>query len=236
MFCPHCGNEISSDRVRFCTHCRFPVISVKEFIATEAAKLEAQEEKKFYPLRQSDITLGASLMLIGVLAFMILATMSGDNLSHKVAIFEFLLGVAVSLLLLFSQLSPRQRGLTLGATLMFLGSLIAILPGIFAKVPGFLFGLVIVLPVILLWMRICRAFQIIFFDKDILHETSPYTPPQEMPRAIDPAGYVTGAVLTPVQNTQDVDLSARQAKKAEMIEPFSITEDTTEVLKNKQSR
>jgi hypothetical protein len=63
MFCPQCGHELSSDRVRFCTKCRFPIGSIKEFIAMEAARQDhgADEEKRFSPLRQIDITVGATL-------------------------------------------------------------------------------------------------------------------------------------------------------------------------------
>lgn len=69
MFCPQCGHELSSDRVRFCTKCRFPVGSIKEFTAMEDARREhdADEEKRFSPLRQIDITVGASLMIVGVI-------------------------------------------------------------------------------------------------------------------------------------------------------------------------
>ena len=51
MFCPQCGNQIASDRVRFCTRCRFPLGSMKEFIVSEVEKIEGEEGKKFYPLR-----------------------------------------------------------------------------------------------------------------------------------------------------------------------------------------
>ena len=51
MFCPQCAAEIASDRIRFCTHCRFPVGAMKEFIVTETAESDAKEEKRFYSLR-----------------------------------------------------------------------------------------------------------------------------------------------------------------------------------------
>ena len=46
MFCPQCGNEILSERARFCTRCSFPLTTVKELVVTEAAKSNAEEEKK----------------------------------------------------------------------------------------------------------------------------------------------------------------------------------------------
>jgi hypothetical protein len=127
MFCPQCGAGISSDRVRFCTHCRFPVGSMKEFIKTEVEKNDAEEEKKFYPLRQRDITLGGMLMLLGAIkAFLISTSMKSSISGEGFGIYLFLLGLLFGALLLFSQLSPRQRGLTIGATLMFIGSLLSV--------------------------------------------------------------------------------------------------------------
>jgi hypothetical protein len=49
MFCPQCGAEIASDRVRFCTHCRFPVGSVKEFIVTEVKYVSPYQQPAPYP-------------------------------------------------------------------------------------------------------------------------------------------------------------------------------------------
>src|SRR6266508_1553375 len=126
MFCPQCGAEIASDRVRFCTHCRFPVGSMKEFIATETSKNEAEEGKKIYPLRQWDINLGAGLMLIGALKAILASMASPGSRDHEIAVLLFVLGVLFSAVTLFSQLSPRQRGLTVGATIMFAGSLLGI--------------------------------------------------------------------------------------------------------------
>lgn len=59
MFCPYCGNEISSERMRFCTQCSFPLTTVKELVEADAQKCKPDEEKKNYPLRQQDISLGA---------------------------------------------------------------------------------------------------------------------------------------------------------------------------------
>jgi uncharacterized membrane protein YvbJ len=52
MFCPNCGQTLASDRVKFCTQCRFPLAAMHEFLSGEAAKNDSEEEKKFYPLRQ----------------------------------------------------------------------------------------------------------------------------------------------------------------------------------------
>jgi hypothetical protein len=229
MFCPQCGNEIASDRVRFCTHCRFPVNSMKEFIVAEAAKIEAEEGKMFYLLRQRDITLGAGLMLIGALKALFLGVAGGKG--DAAIIYLFALGVMFSAFLLFAQLLPRQRGLTIGATLMFIASLLALPAGFATEGVGVLFVAAIFLPVILLWSRLARAFMRIFFDKEIKPEKSAYVPPQP---ALNQANLPASA-LPPVREASVAAPHTNRMKEAEAAEPFSVTENTTATLKNKQS-
>jgi len=231
MFCPQCGAEIASDRVRFCTHCRFPVGSVKEFIVTEVTKSQAEDEKKHYPLPQRDITLGAGLMLIGALKALFLGLANGGPASQSITIYLFALGSLFSALLMFSQLSPRQRGLTIGATLMFIGSLLALPAGFATGGVGVLFVAAIFLPIILLWARSARAFMRIFFDKEVLPEKKVYVPPQPALNLADPSA----SALQPARNAPAVEPATNRMKEAEMVRPFSITENTTEMLKNKQS-
>src|SRR5262245_42673407 len=102
MFCPQCSAEIASDRVRFCTHCRFPVGSMKEFIAAETSKGADEEQQKVYPLRQRDINLGAGLMLIGALKA-ILASMATHGFKYtEITVLLLVLGMLFSALILFS--------------------------------------------------------------------------------------------------------------------------------------
>jgi hypothetical protein len=229
MFCPQCGNEIASERVRFCTHCRFPVGSVKEFIVTEVTKSQAEDEKKHYPLRQRDITLGAGLMLIGTLKAAFLGMAGGP---HEGPVFYlFALGLMFSAFLLFSQLSPRQRGLTIGATLMFVASLLALPAGMATEGAGILLVAAIMLPVTLLCMRLVRLFMRIFFDKEAKSEKTVYVPPQ--PTFSAPG--VALPALPPAQSVAAIDLNTQQPLKPEMAERFSVTEDSTELLKDKHS-
>lgn len=223
MFCPQCGAEIASDRVRFCTHCRFPVGSMKEFIVTEAAKIEAEEGKKFYPLRQRDITLGAGLMLIGALKALFLAISNHGSTTQDIMIFLFALGSLFSALLMFSQLSPRQRGLTIGATLMFIGSLLALPAGFATEGVGVLFVAAIFLPIILLWAKITRAFMRIFFDKEVLPEKKVSQP------ALNPAA-ASASALPSAQNSSDVEPTTNRMKEVDIVVPFSVTENTTKTL------
>jgi hypothetical protein len=230
MFCPQCGAEIASDRIRFCTHCRFPVGAMKEFIATEASKNEAEEEKKFYPLRQRDITLGAGLMLIGALKAILASMASHGSRYSEISVLLFALGLLFSAMILFSQLSPRQRGLTFGATIIFLGSLVGLVAGMaIGATPGMLFALSISLAVSLFWMRLAQMFMRIFFDKEAATEKKVSSRPQPAPNLV--AAFASA--LQSAQDAPDVEPTTNRIKEAEMAMPFSVTENTTETLKNR---
>jgi hypothetical protein len=231
MFCPQCAAEIASDRIRFCTHCRFPIGAMKEFIVTETAESDAKEEKRFYPLRQWDINLGAGLMLIGALKA-ILASMAFPGSKYsEISGFLFVLGLLFSAVILFSQLSPRQRGLTFGATIIFLGSLFGLVAGMaIGATPGMLFTLSIALVVSIFWMRLAQMFMRIFFDKEVASEKKASSHPQP---ALNLAA-ASASALQPAQNASDVEPTTNRMKEAEMAMPLSVTENTTETLKNKQ--
>lgn len=234
MFCPQCGAEIASDRVRFCTHCRFPVGSMKEFIATETSKNYAVEEKKFYPLRQGDINLGAGLMLIGALKAILASLASPGSRDHEIAVLLFALGVLFGAVIMFSQLSPRQRGLTLGATIIFLGSLLGLVAGMaIGATPGMFFAISLSMVVSLLWMRLAGLFMRIFFDKEVAPEKKVSSHPQP---ALNLAA-ASAFALPPAQNAPDVEPTTNRMKmkEAEIAIPCSVTENTTKTLKNKQS-
>jgi len=227
MFCPQCGAETASDRVRFCTHCRFPVGAMKEFITTETSKNDAEEEKKFYPLRQRDINLGAGLMLIGVLKASLVSLIPIGLKSPDIFFFLFALGLVFSVAIIFSQLSPRQRGLTLGATFIFLGSLLGLvagLPGVaFGAIPGMFLAVSLALVVSLLWTRLAGMFMRIFFDKEILPEK------KVSPHSVNLVG--TFAPSLPAENAPDVEPITNRMKEPEMASPISVTENTTKTLK-----
>jgi hypothetical protein len=139
MFCPRCSNEILSERARFCTRCSFPLATVQELVETETAKSKAEEEKKNYPLRQPDISLGAGLMTIGLIKAILIMSGFGWGGRGELLILTLALGMFFGAALMLLQLSPRQRGLTLGATMIFLGSLIGVLAGLAGGGPPALF-------------------------------------------------------------------------------------------------
>ena len=229
MFCPQCAAEIASDRIRFCTHCRFPVGAMKEFIVTETAESDAEEEKRFYPLRQRDINLGAGLMLIGALKAILASMAFPGSRYSEISGFLFVLGVLFSAVILFSQLSPRQRGLTLGATIIFLGSLVGLVAGMaIGATPGILFTLSIALVVSVFWTRLAQMFMRIFFDKEVAPEKKVSSNPQP---TLNLAA-TSASALQSAQHAPDVEPTTNRMKEAEIAIPFSVTENTTRTLKS----
>src|SRR5262249_31957402 len=156
--------EILSERARFCTRCSFPLATVKELVETEAAKSKAEGEKRDYPLRQLDISLGAGLMIIGLItAILVLFGFGGGERARELLVITLTLGLFFCATLMFSQLSPRQRGLTVGATMIFLGSLIGVAAGLAGAGPATLLAIVgVFLLISLFWARLSGAFTRLF--------------------------------------------------------------------------
>jgi hypothetical protein len=153
---------------------------------------------------------------------------SSGSRDHEIAVLLFVLGLVFGAAIMFSQLSPRQRGLTLGATIIFLGTLFGIVAGLAGgATPGLIFGLSLSLVVSLLWTRLARVFMGAFFDEEVRIENKVSQP------ALNPADASTSA-LPPAQNAPGVEPTTNPMKEAEMAMPFSVTENTTKTLKNKQ--
>ena len=228
MFCPQCSNEILSERARFCTRCSFPLTTVKELVVTEAAKSNAEEEKKNYPLRQQDISLGAGLMTIGLIkAILIMSGFGWGGRANELLMLTLTLGLFFGAVLMLSQLSPRQRGLTLGATMIFLGSLIGVVAGLAGGGPPALFIIVgFSLLISLFWSRLSGAFTRLFFDQELTRESPDHPPLQPMFKATDTAPHM----LPQMRSSAVVELNPQEMKTEERVQHFSITEDSTSLL------
>jgi len=200
---------------------------MKEFIAKEAAKCEPGEEKGSSSLRQMDITVGASLMIVGVIISLITAAVFANKfLFSGLTIFLSACVGIFTLLLMFSKLSPRRRGMSLGATLVFIFNLIAT---IFAKPTegvSWLIVAAIAIPVILLWTRITRF----FFDVDTKPRKSGLTSGESF---FNPPDLSAGDAVPLVQGHTTAGLNNQQERMEEVNERFSVTENTTNLLINK---
>lgn len=202
MHCPQCGQQLPTEQTRYCTLCGCALDPVKELLTTGLPPGS---------IRQRDITLGAGLMFIGALKGIFLTL----GFSMQWQGYVLMLGVFFGLLQLFFQLSPRQKGLSLGATLIFLGSLAAMLAGSVTEGFGVLLVMMIAIPMVLFWQKLAGSFLKMFFDKT--ESAAPRTMPQSQIIAALPPEQ------SPAVDTNRVKLQAAP-------EPVSVIENTTKNL------
>ncbi len=205
MHCPQCGQQPPTEQTRYCTHCGFALSPVKELLATGTLPGTT---------RQRDITLGAGLMLVGAIKAALITLALNEPRAAAVAIMSVMAGGFFGLLQLFFQLSPRQKGLSLGATLMFLGALVGLLAGMPTEGAGTFAVLVVAIPMILFWKRLAGGFSKLFFDKS---ESSGQ-------RAMPPSKSVAAL---PAPQTLAIDLNTDRVKQSARL---SVIEGTTKSL------
>jgi hypothetical protein len=216
MFCPKCSHQQATETVRFCSRCGFQLDVVKDLLASESAgeATVSLKDAKRSLLRQVDILIGAGFMLVGSIKAAIISTNINVAGTDRLEFALYFLGLGFALFLLFAQLSHRQRGLTLGATLVFAGALVAFAALEFLGLPGLLLIALILFPIIIFWTRLSGLFMKTFFDKD------------EVSEEIAPASRKT---LLPAAESNVIEIPKR-VKTADMAQPPSVTEDTTSLL------
>ncbi|MDX2043964.1 MAG: hypothetical protein SF097_22310 [Acidobacteriota bacterium] len=207
MFCPACGQQPTTEQTKFCTHCGCALDTVREVLTTGLPPGS---------IRQRDITLGAGLMFIGALKGLLLTT--GFNLNWQG--YVLLTGIFFGLLQLFFQLSPRQKGLSLGATLMFLASAVAMLAGSVTEGFGVLLVMMIAIPMILFWQKLSTSFRKTFFDKTDYWFFRPIPPAKP-------------AAALPLEQSESVDTN--RVWQPAQPQPASVTEHTTKTLGENRS-
>src|SRR5215510_7660745 len=106
--------------------------------------------------------------------------------------------------------------------------MLAIPAGFAIEGAGVLFVAAFSLTIILFCVKIMRAFMRIFFDKEVAPEKKASSHPQP---ALNLSA-ASASALPPAQNSSDVEPTTNRMKEAEMAMPFSVTENTTETLKN----
>lgn len=78
MYCPRCGQEQASDKIRFCTKCALPMNGVKEILVPESRKSNNMKKK----LQKSFIQ-GVALIIFGFALSMIFAVLYDFDLVPK---------------------------------------------------------------------------------------------------------------------------------------------------------
>lgn len=155
-------------------------------------------------------------MFIGALKGLFLAT--SFNLDWQGAVLAS--AAFFGLLQLFFQLSPRQKGLSLGATLMFMASLAAMLAGAVAHGFGILLVMVIAIPMILFWQKLAASFMKTFFDKTDYWVFRPIPPSKP-------------AAALPLEQYEAVDTN--RVRQPAQPQSASVIEPTTKSLGENQS-
>ena len=207
MHCPGCGQQPPTEQTRFCTHCGCALDTVRELLTTGLPPGS---------IRQRDISLGAGLMLIGAIKSVVGAGIF--NIPFGAG--SLILAALFALLQLFFQLSPRQKGLSLGATLMFISSLAALLAGSVTEGFGVLLVMMIAIPMTLFWQKLAASFMKTFFDKTdhaVFRPMPPSKPAAALPH-VQSEAVDTNRVWQPVQS-----------------QPPSVVENTTKTLDENQT-
>lgn len=203
MHCPQCGQPPPTEQTRFCTHCGCALDAVRDLLTTGLPPGS---------IRQRDITLGAGIMLVGAIKSLLGAGIFNLPFGPGSVILS---AAFFALLQLFFQLSPRQKGLSLGATLMFTSSLAALLVGSVTEGFGGLGVMAVSILIILFWQRLSAEFRKLFFDKT--DSSTLRAMPQTQPIA-----------ALPQEQSPAVDTN--RVKQQFSPEPASIIEGTTKTL------
>ena len=217
MYCPKCSHQQATDTVRFCSRCGFQLDIVKELLESEykGEPTVSLKDARGAALRQVDILIGAAFMLIGAIKMGLIAANFSGPRWEGIIFSLYMLSIGFAAFLLFVQLSHRHRGLTLGATLMFVGALVALPAVATFGLPSLFLLALILFPIIIFWTRLASQFMKVFFGKEELSE-------KVAPVLIEPPAAsinIESAIHRPAR-----------MKTSDLAQPPSITEDTTSLL------
>jgi hypothetical protein len=253
MFCPKCSQAQVSEQVRFCSRCGFRLDAVKELIENDALaeKPRAHAETSLPP--QKDISIGAALMFIGGIVAMMWGKAAGgrdaDVLPQVFVILGFTLGFILLLLQpllgalrkLFSgneekavQLKKSRDGINLGALLMFLGTLKALVLTLLVRDAArrpeltllIMSGMLLLLFVIR-WLvqGVYRLFLSGKEDADDSRATAGL--PEELTGSLE---FASRPELSSAQSIPVESFVMSHGRTTETVEPASVTERTTNLL------
>jgi hypothetical protein len=254
MFCPKCSQVQPSEHQRFCSRCGFRLEDVRSLIEhDEALATPGRLSAETLLPRQKDVSIGAGLMLIGGIVAVLWGFIIGTGPLDVLLPQAFLiLGFTLAFILLFfnplvrtlhkffsgteekpRDLSRQQTGINLGAILMFIGTLKAMLLAplmnlgnrgaatLLLMTGGFLLVLV------LRWL-IQAVYRLLFKTTASSHEAESAIDAAELTARLAPAAY--GGNLPPARSITPDDNAASEMKRGNVAQPVSVTEYTTELL------
>jgi hypothetical protein len=184
MYCPHCGQQQSSEEMRFCSRCGFPLGVIAQVLAQGG----------------------------------VLATRDADSSQGR-------------------RMSPRQRGVRQGAMLM-LSALLIVPLIVFAVILSDFDSLIPLVPLSAIvcvvggFIRIAYALMFEDAGPRALHGASIPSTPLAQAQLNAPT---RDQALPPAQSTPVTDWR-RPQETAEIIQPPSVTENTTRLLESKDER
>jgi hypothetical protein len=250
MFCPKCSQPQPTDGVRFCPRCGFRLDGVRELFEHAEARAEGEARPPGGLPPQRYISLGAALMFAGTVPALLWGLLEpsrppdlvlpqayfllGTTLVFILTLFHPLLG---ALQKLFSDgdappVHPRRRdGINLGALLMFLAALKAMLFASFVQpgeAPRALLALVFCVNALLLLLvlrPLLRGLHSLLFKGEAEAAPDPGT-------RIDPPARAAAA-LPHARSVPVEDFATPRVNTAEIVTPpASVTEETTRKLNN----
>jgi len=249
MFCPKCSQAQPADDLRFCPRCGFPLVAVKELLGRdERGDKGAVAGQEWGLPAQKDLTTGALLMFAGSVVALLWGFMGPRGPAEALLpqAYFILGGTLAFLLTLFHPLlrslqklssgggtSPdttgRRDGINLGALLMFVGALKAMLltSGMHRGPERGLTALAVMagmLLLILLLRTVLRAAHGLLFKGD----KSADSPAAEATARLD--SQERGHGLPPAQSIPVNDFRPSGQDTAELAAPPSVIDETTRKL------
>ena len=252
MYCPRCGHQPIANELRFCSNCGFKLGVVKASLADDETVSAADSFTiQVIPkeLRQRDINLGLILMFAGAMFAALLAGRDLLGLGRE--------GGAVILFVVFSSLmllsrpiikliykllswdeppadsvSLNQRGMLFGSILMFVSTIFLAVSSLLwlgrMRTPEFFVGLLVAFVLLLAFSKhLVRAIRYLVAGDTSL-SGKVLTPESS---SIDAAA--SPVALPGVQGVPVSLFTAQRVNTAEIVSPPSITEQTTNLLENK---
>ena len=250
MFCPKCSQVQPSDHRRFCSRCGFRLDDVRSLIEHDEALAndERPSAESILP-RQKDISIGAGLMFIGGIVAVLWGFIIGKGpLDVLLPQAFFILGFTLAFVLLFfnplvrtlhklfsgseeepHDLSRQQTGINLGAILMFIGTLKAMLLAPLINLGNRGVATLLIMTVGFLLLLVLRwliqaAYQLLFKATAPSHEAASAIDTSDRTAAVDER------TLPPAQSIPLDDQVLLEMKTCKVAQPVSVTEHTTELL------
>ncbi len=232
MYCPQCSQEQVSEHVRFCSRCGFQLNVVKELLAAYPPipqETGASVERELP--RQLDVNIGATLMFLGAALAMASSRIisSGPPTVFIGATLLVLTLVLINVLLLSRPLllllhklfpaegaiAPRRSDANRGAIAMYIvmltSTFVAMFSGADMRMPFLLISVLSFIITLALTNVFPKTFHRLFAE--------------DAPNRDDiPSGNAYAPALPPPQS---IPISSSRVNTAEMVQPASITEHTT---------